>query len=81
MRNTHTAGALWRRFGHAFEQRRFSALNRLARHHELTARHVVDRAQIIRRVVKVPVAVAENAVVGPGTGHLAYEQVIGLLVV
>jgi hypothetical protein len=61
--------------------RPLSALDRHPGHKKLPAGHMVDGAQLIGRVFKVPAPVTEHARIRPGPDHLADEQVVSLLVV
>lgn len=71
------------RFGEVFRtgRRRVPGLfdvDRVADQIKAPARNVVERAQILGRRLELPVAVLEDAGIGPGGDGFAHEEVVGL---
>ena len=48
-------------------------MHNLTNQQKLPTCNMVNRAQVVRRIIKVPVAITEHAVIGPGTNHFANE--------
>ena len=59
----------------------FPQMNRIASHIKLTACDVMNRTQVIIRLIKEPMSITKYPCIRPRSNDLADEQVIGLLIV